>query len=106
MIAINCLRCPEYKEKNCNGNKMDCLYVKCPRNLGECLVVRYCRETESRLHTVLPRSRISDPGHAPWFSRATGLSRWGYWVQIDLPWVCRLTESVVRFRRPKRLRRG
>lgn len=46
-IANNCLRCPEYKEKNCDGNEHDCICVKCPRNLGECIIVRYCRETES-----------------------------------------------------------
>lgn len=47
MVAPNCTRCPEYSEGNCKGNETDCMCVKCPRNLGECVIVRYCRETES-----------------------------------------------------------
>lgn len=46
-ISDNCSKCPEYLEGKCGGNAEDCMCVKCPRNLAECLIVRYCRETES-----------------------------------------------------------
>ncbi|CAM3052282.1 hypothetical protein HAHI6034_12910 [Hathewaya histolytica] len=51
VIAKNCLSCPEFKTQNCKGNAKDCMCLKCPRNLGECIIVRYCRETESPLYT-------------------------------------------------------
>lgn len=44
----NCRFCPMYKN-SCQGNAPDCLCLTCPRNLGQCLKVRYCRETESIL---------------------------------------------------------
>lgn len=47
ILSNNCLKCYEYIKNNCRGNMSDCLCVKCPRNLGECFKVRYCRETES-----------------------------------------------------------
>ncbi|WP_411169190.1 hypothetical protein ACH36K_01055 [Clostridium sp. MB05] len=46
--GVNCKYCPEYK-KNCNGNDKTCLCYKCPRHLGQCMCVKYCRETESIL---------------------------------------------------------
>lgn len=46
----NCMRCPEYKDNNCNGQATDCMCKNCPRNLGECITVRYCRETESTIY--------------------------------------------------------
>lgn len=45
----NCKHCPEYKEKKCDGKADNCLCRRCPRNLGSCLMLRYCRETESAL---------------------------------------------------------
>lgn len=47
----NCNKCTEFINKNCNGIVSDCMCKLCPRNLAECLVVRYCRETESVLYT-------------------------------------------------------
>lgn len=44
----NCRFCHEYK-KTCNGDATDCLCLRCPRNLGQCIAVKYCRETESVL---------------------------------------------------------
>jgi hypothetical protein len=46
--GVNCKYCPEYK-KSCNGNDKKCLCYKCPRQLGQCLCIKYCRETESVL---------------------------------------------------------
>ncbi|SHI87960.1 hypothetical protein [Clostridium intestinale] len=46
--GFNCAHCPEYKKGTCNGDK-DCMCYECPRNLGQCLCVKYCRETESIL---------------------------------------------------------
>lgn len=47
----NCSKCPELINKKCTGKVNDCMCKGCPRNLGECLVVRYCRETESVLYS-------------------------------------------------------
>ena len=41
---------PDYKNKKCSGKDMQCLCYRCPRNLSQCLCVRYCRETESVLN--------------------------------------------------------
>lgn len=46
--GVNCNYCPEYK-KSCDGKDIKCLCYKCPRHLGQCLCVKYCRETESIL---------------------------------------------------------
>ena len=43
----NCEKCPEALTKQCDGNASDCMCKRCPRNLGQCLTTRYCRETES-----------------------------------------------------------
>lgn len=44
----NCRYCPLFG-KSCDGRAADCLCLRCPRNLGQCVRVRYCRETESIL---------------------------------------------------------
>ena len=44
----NCRYCPLYGD-TCDGQAADCLCLRCPRNLGQCIRVRYCRETESIL---------------------------------------------------------
>jgi len=44
----NCRHCPLYG-KSCEGHATDCLCLRCPRNLGQCIKVKYCRETESVL---------------------------------------------------------
>lgn len=44
----NCRHCPQL-EVSCDGNASECLCLRCPRNLGQCIRVRYCRETESIL---------------------------------------------------------
>ncbi|WMJ80031.1 hypothetical protein RBU49_14415 [Clostridium sp. MB40-C1] len=49
-INNNCKKCPEFLNKDCDGNAGDCICKKCPRNLGECLITRYCRETESVIY--------------------------------------------------------
>ncbi|MDP4146476.1 MAG: hypothetical protein Q8936_18670 [Bacillota bacterium] len=48
-VGANCKHCPEHNGKRCDGNVSDCMCKKCPRNLGQCLTTRYCRETESIL---------------------------------------------------------
>ncbi len=47
--GVNCDYCPEYKNKTCNGDDRGCLCYVCPRNLAQCMCVKYCRETESIL---------------------------------------------------------
>lgn len=47
-LLKNCRYCPSY-QKTCDGNDKSCLCLRCPRNLGQCIKVRYCRETESVL---------------------------------------------------------
>jgi len=48
ILAENCKHCPEYQQ-SCEGNDPSCLCYRCPRNLGQCITVKYCRETESVL---------------------------------------------------------
>ena len=57
--GVNCKYCPEFEKKRCNGDYCPenctwitdegCLCYKCPRHLGQCKCVKYCRETESIL---------------------------------------------------------
>lgn len=47
VVQENCKRCPEFQTNNCDGNAENCMCRNCPRNLGECIITRYCRETES-----------------------------------------------------------
>lgn len=48
VLGENCKHCPEYRV-SCEGNDSGCLCYRCPRNLGQCIMVKYCRETESIL---------------------------------------------------------
>ncbi|PKK40022.1 hypothetical protein ABB02_00817 [Clostridiaceae bacterium JG1575] len=54
----NCRHCPSYGQ-DCSGGALDCLCLRCPRNLGMCLKVRYCRETESVLD--LTQEKTQEP---------------------------------------------
>ena len=47
--GVNCRYCPEHEKGRCNGDDIGCLCYKCPRHLGQCICVKYCRETESVL---------------------------------------------------------
>ncbi|GAA0071595.1 hypothetical protein UT300003_31200 [Clostridium sardiniense] len=49
-IAVNCGDCPEKRDGNCDGKDLQCVCFKCPRKLSECIVTKYCRETESVLY--------------------------------------------------------
>ena len=49
IVVFNCEKCPDFKQGKCDGKEVNCMCQKCPRNLGQCLIVRYCRETESVL---------------------------------------------------------
>ena len=48
--GVNCPKCPEKLSGKCLGNDLSCLCYRCPRNLSQCLCVRYFRETESVLN--------------------------------------------------------
>lgn len=48
-IGHNCERCPEKDERRCDGLAEDCICRVCPRKLGQCIITRYCRETESTI---------------------------------------------------------
>ncbi|AEB77174.1 hypothetical protein [Clostridium botulinum] len=50
VIQDNCSRCLEYKNSTCDGAVNDCMCKNCPRNLAECLITKYCRETESVIY--------------------------------------------------------
>lgn len=50
LLSRNCMKCPEKEKGNCLGNESNCMCVKCPRNLPECLIVKYCRETETPIY--------------------------------------------------------
>ena len=39
----------DFKNDRCDGTEKNCLCRLCPRNLGQCICVKYCRETESVL---------------------------------------------------------
>lgn len=47
--GVNCTYCPELKKGTCDGKGDGCVCYKCPRHLGQCMCVKYCRETESVL---------------------------------------------------------
>lgn len=47
--SINCKYCIDFKNDRCDGTEKKCLCRLCPRNLGQCICVKYCRETESVL---------------------------------------------------------
>lgn len=46
----NCKLCKEYKIDNCEGHVDECICKRCPRNLGKCICLKYCSETESILN--------------------------------------------------------
>ena len=48
--GVNCKECVDFKNNKCNGKVLLCLRYKCPRNLAQCMCVKYCRETESVLY--------------------------------------------------------
>ncbi|KMT20878.1 hypothetical protein [Clostridium cylindrosporum] len=52
IINSNCKRCPDFEKKNCMGDLSDCLCRFCPRNIGLCIRVRWCRETESPMDNL------------------------------------------------------
>ena len=47
--GFNCKDCPEMKRGKCSGDDRGCLCYRCPRQLAQCMCVKYCRETESVL---------------------------------------------------------
>lgn len=47
--GVNCRYCIEKEKGRCTGTDLSCLCYKCPRHLGQCMCVKYCRETESIL---------------------------------------------------------
>ncbi|MEF9934072.1 MAG: hypothetical protein RSA01_10495 [Clostridium sp.] len=47
IINSNCKKCQDFETGRCEGDLRDCLCRFCPRNLGVCIKVRWCRETES-----------------------------------------------------------
>lgn len=49
VLNNNCKACPELKN-NCDGKVENCMCKSCPRNLGKCIITRYCTETESVLN--------------------------------------------------------
>lgn len=50
VIVYNCSKCPDYKNNKCDGNLEGCICIRCPRNLGQCIIVRFCKETESIIY--------------------------------------------------------
>lgn len=58
-LLKNCRYCPSYTTA-CQGGADDCLCFRCPRNLGQCMKVRYCRETESILDNLNGRDSLGD----------------------------------------------
>lgn len=47
IVVFNCKKCPEYINNNCDGKVNNCMCKNCPRNLSQCIITKYCRETES-----------------------------------------------------------
>lgn len=45
----NCSKCKEFFEEECIENDGPCMCKDCPRNLGKCVVTKWCSETESAL---------------------------------------------------------
>ena len=48
--GVNCDNCVELKSGKCEGKDLTCLCYRCPRQLAQCMCVKYCRETESILY--------------------------------------------------------
>lgn len=49
VVNSNCKKCPSYASKRCDGSDINCTCKFCPRNMGVCIRVRWCRETESQI---------------------------------------------------------
>lgn len=49
VINSNCKKCPDFKNKKCDGKDMNCICKFCPRDMAACITVRWCRETESQV---------------------------------------------------------
>ncbi|TDT60938.1 hypothetical protein EDD71_11056 [Fonticella tunisiensis] len=49
MAGKNCTKCPEFKNGKCGGEDSQCICRNCPRNMGMCIITRWCRETESEI---------------------------------------------------------
>jgi hypothetical protein len=47
VINSNCKSCPDHLNNKCEGSDNQCMCKFCPRNLGLCVRVKWCRETES-----------------------------------------------------------
>lgn len=58
-INHNCGYCVKYKD-TCDGNDRSCICRSCPRNLGECLITKYCKETESVLDLEIKDNKNRD----------------------------------------------
>ncbi len=52
IINSNCKKCLDYEEKRCEGDIRDCMCRFCPRNLGICIKMKWCRETESAMDNL------------------------------------------------------
>jgi hypothetical protein len=50
MVNSNCKKCPDYISGKCNAFDVQCLCKFCPRDLGMCIRVKWCRETESSIY--------------------------------------------------------
>lgn len=50
IINSNCKKCPDLSEQKCDGELSDCMCRFCPRNMGICIKMRWCRETESSIN--------------------------------------------------------
>jgi hypothetical protein len=48
-VNSNCRKCREYFGTECVEKEGRCICKDCPRNLGKCIVTRWCSETESAL---------------------------------------------------------
>ncbi|MCX7903392.1 MAG: hypothetical protein N2486_02665 [Caloramator sp.] len=46
-LNSNCKKCPYFVSKKCDGKDANCICRFCPRNLGLCVVTKWCKETES-----------------------------------------------------------
>lgn len=52
IINSNCKKCKDFEEQKCSGDLRDCMCRFCPRNLGVCIKMRWCRETESSMDNL------------------------------------------------------
>lgn len=52
IINSNCKKCPDFNSQMCTGSLSDCMCRFCPRNLGICIKMKWCRETESSMDNL------------------------------------------------------